>query len=151
MTHTEEATVGNRRGMRMLAVLSAIVLMFSASVVTAPPAGAHGNGSNGCTLSPDSSSFPVYYNFHHQCDRHDWCYDQLWYGLGWYNPFRGGWTGRLACDQMFLRETSGWCNSHHRYNIARRLTCNGVAVTYYQAVRNFGAPFFNNPWLDQRP
>ena len=148
MTHTTETTVGNRIRNRMMAVLSVVILMFSASMVTAPPASAHGNGSNGCTLSPDSSSFPVYYNFHNQCDRHDWCYDQLWYGLGWYNPFNGGWTGRLACDQMFLRETSDWCNNYYRYNTAGRLTCNGVAVTYYNAVRNFGAPFFNNPWLN---
>ncbi len=148
MTHTAQTTRTDKLKQRIFAVLSAFVLIFAGSVATAPPALAHGAGSNGCTLSPDSSSIPVYYNFHNQCDRHDWCYDRLWYGLGWYNPFNGGWTGRLACDNMFLREMAAWCGNYYPTNVTRRVACVGVASAYYTAVRNFGGPFFNNPWLN---
>ncbi|MFV0306673.1 MAG: phospholipase A2 [Desertimonas sp.] len=101
---------------------------------------AHGAGANGCTLSPDSLSWPVYYNFHHQCDRHDWCYDQLWFG--------GGYWGRLGCDNMFHREMRSWCAGQYRWNLPARYACYGVAATYYTAVRKFGGPYFNNPWLN---
>lgn len=133
---------------RLLPLVLAIVTSLGSAVVVGDTASAHGAGANGCTLSPDSLSFPVYYNFHDQCDRHDWCYDQLWFGWGWYNPTNGGWTGRLACDNMFHNEMRGWCGRQYSWNWAARYSCYGVAATYYTAVRNLGAPYFANPYLN---
>jgi Prokaryotic phospholipase A2 len=140
----------------MRSVALEIVMIMSLAVAglvgfSATPASAdeHGAGATGCSLSPDSANFPTYYNFHDQCDRHDWCYDQKngkGYGWGWYAP-GVGWTGRLACDNRFYGELTSWCASYYWNNAWRRGVCYGVAYTYYTAVRNFGGPYFMNPYL----
>lgn len=133
---------------RLASVAMAFVLVAGAAVATARPAAAHGVGANGCTLSLDSSSVPVRYDFHGACDRHDVCYDDLWFGKGVYNLLTGGWTGRLACDDTFLREMRTSCRALHGPNWLGRRTCEAIARTYYHAVRTLGAPFFDNPALN---
>lgn len=141
-----------RSGRVLIALLVSMGSLAGLGIVSASPASAHNpvtrTSPNGCTLSPDSSPVPVYYNFHDVCDRHDLCYDQLWFGRGWYNPFNGGWAGRLACDNMFHNEMRTWCGNQYWWSWQRRYTCYGVAATYYTAVRNFGGPFFDNPYLN---
>lgn len=97
---------------------------------------AHGPGTNGCTLSPDSSYVPVYYNFHNSCDTHDLCYLN--------KPFGNSSAGRKACDDQFLGNMRGWCAGYYSrwYQAPLRSVCNGVANTYYTAVRTFGGAFF---------
>lgn len=92
------------------------------------------NGGNGCTLSPDSSYFPVYYNFHDTCDRHDVCYDT--------KPFGDSTAGRKACDDRFRADMKSWCNNRYGSTSPARYACRGVADTYYGAVRTFGGAFF---------
>lgn len=104
---------------------------------TVRPAPLHGANQNGCTLSPDSGVVSgVYFNFHNSCDWHDQCYAYKWYG--------NSSSGRLACDQGFRTRMRGWCSSAYSawYLAYHRSVCNGVAETYYQAVRTFGGAFF---------
>lgn len=118
--------------------LAAVVLALSgfAIVGSATPAQAHDSTSNGCSNSPDSSYFPVYYNFHGACDRHDYCYHYHYYGDGYY--------GRLGCDSEFLGNMRNSCYNRypHWYQVGTRYTCYGVASTYYTAVRAFGGSHF---------
>ena len=125
------------------AVLAALLVIGA----TASPAAAHGNGSNGCSLSPDSGRFPVAYDFHGACDRHDRCYDELWFGKGTYDLLNYGWTGRLACDGVFLQEMRTSCRIGHGPGLARK-ACEAIARTYFIAVRTFGASHFDNPALN---
>jgi len=125
-------------------VLAALLMI---GVGPAPAAEAHGRGSNGCTGSPDSRRFPVAYDFHGACDRHDRCYDELWFGKGTYDLLNHGWTGRLACDGVFLLEMRTSCRVSHRQGPVR-LACEAIAHTYYTAVRLLGGPYFDNPALN---
>lgn len=97
---------------------------------------------NGCTLSPDSMVWPIYYDFKNICNRHDYCYDEMWYG--------GGEAGREKCDRTFLNEMNNWCTNQYGgvMNTGRKMSCQAVAATYYGAVRKFGKLFFNNLWLN---
>lgn len=127
-----------RKGLRLRVLLASVSLVATgmAFAVTATPASAHDSISNGCSYSPDSSSFPVYYNFHGSCDRHDYCYHYHYYGDGYY--------GRLGCDNEFRNNMRNWCYNHypHWYQVGTRYTCYGIAQTYYTAVRDFGWAFF---------
>ena len=122
----------------MLAALTAVgtVAVCTGTAAALPP----GYRPNGCTLSPDRGVIPVYYDFKGACDRHDYCYDEMWFG--------GGEVGRSGCDSLFLTEMRAWC--HSRYGAwwlsIQRAKCDGVAWTYYGAVRNFGRSYFNNPY-----
>ncbi|CAN5626982.1 hypothetical protein BH24ACT5_BH24ACT5_19440 [soil metagenome] len=95
---------------------------------------AHGGGTNGCTLSPDVSYVPVYYNFHNSCDAHDLCYI--------YKPYGNSSAGRKACDDQFYYNMRSWCRGYYSSWNPARYTCYGVAYTYYSAVRTFGGAFF---------
>lgn len=97
---------------------------------------AHEPGTNGCTLSPDVSYVPVYYDFHRACDRHDLCYIN--------KPFGNTSAGRKACDDQFRSNMRGWCAGYYWrwYQSPLRSVCYGVANTYYGAVRTFGGAFF---------
>jgi hypothetical protein len=113
-----------------------IVGLTSSVEAALPP----GYKPNGCTLSPDRGVVPVYYDFKNVCNRHDYCYDELWYG--------GGENGRARCDATFLSEMEAWCNNQYRGSLLTfpRSQCKGVAGVYYTAVRNLGRSYFNNPW-----
>lgn len=125
---------------KLVTVLGIAALLLATPAVAAkkkalPP----GYAPNGCTWSPDRGVFPTYYNFKQACNRHDYCYDQLWYG--------GGETGRLRCDRYFRDEMRSWCSKEYR-SIGRqksRYKCYGVAEVYYRAVRRFGKSYFDNP------
>lgn len=95
---------------------------------------AHGGGTNGCTLSPDVSYVPVYYNFHNSCDTHDLCYI--------HKPFGNSSAGRKACDDQFRNNMRGWCNNYYSSWNPARYVCRGMADSYYSAVRVFGGAFF---------
>lgn len=119
---------------RATTVLAAILAAVAVGAIAAPAASAHGPGQNGCTAVPDSS---WYFDFHAVCDRHDRCYDQLWYG--------GGYSGRLACDRLFHREMNDSCYRDFPAGSERRKRCFRKADEYYTGVRLFGGPAFNNP------
>jgi hypothetical protein len=95
------------------------------------PAPQHGSYQNGCTLSPDTGYWPVYYNFHSACDWHDLCYHYHW-------------RTRLGCDDGFKARMRSWCANRYDswYETTLKLSCYGVAETYYRAVRTFGGPFY---------
>ena len=118
-------------------------LAFSAATAEALPPG---YSPNGCTTGPVQPGYNE--TFRCQCNRHDYCYDELWYGWGWYNPTNGGWTGRLACDNLFHSEMRAKCGTDYSWSWPRRYACYTAAAAYYQAVRTFGAPFFANPYLN---
>lgn len=130
-----------RRGivttLAVMGALAAAVLTFGASPAAALPPGYQ---PNGCTWSPDRGWYPTYYDFKNVCNRHDYCYDEMWFG--------GGENGRARCDSLFLDEARGWCNNYYGawWLSVERAKCNGVAWTYYGAVRQFGQPYFNNPY-----
>ena len=121
-----------------------MLVSFGALAALSTPAEAKalppGWAPNGCTLSPDFGFVPTYYWFKGACNRHDYCYDELWYG--------GGESGRKACDDNFLREMNGWCNAQYPslWQTFMRNQCKGVALVYYAAVRNLGQPYFDNPY-----
>lgn len=102
------------------------VVVSSGSAVAAP---------DGCTLAPDESYLPVYYNFTAACNAHDICYEA---------KRGGGSEGRRYCDDLFRADMKGWCNSYYTrwYQAPARLAYRGVADIYYQAVRAFGGGFF---------
>jgi hypothetical protein len=129
-----------RKIIAMAALISAslgVMVLTSGSTALALPVG---YAPNGCTWSPDSSWVPVYYNFKSQCNRHDYCYDEMWFG--------GGENGRKGCDDLFLREMQGWCNNYYGawWASGNRVICRGVASTYYNTVRLVGSSYFNNPY-----
>lgn len=130
---------------RTTAVVAAILATVAVGAIAAPAASAHGPGQNGCTLVPDSGR---YFDFHAACDRHDLCYDQLWFGKGrWI--IGTGWTGRLACDDLWRREMSASCDRRYpRSGDTRRRRCGQVIGEYYAGVRLFGGPWFDNPNLN---
>lgn len=117
------------------AAASPVVGLANTAEAALPP----GYRPNGCTLSPDRGVVPVYYDFKNICNRHDYCYDEMWYGAGE--------NGRAACDRTFLSEMEAWCNSFYRGVLLTfpRSQCKGVAAIYFTAVRNLGRPYFNNP------
>jgi len=119
-----------RRLSRLAVVLTVIV---GATVIVAPAASAYPSWyhPNGCTSPGFLSSWNN--KFRSACDRHDVCYD---WELNW-----AGETGRAICDGRFLTAMNATCSGWD-------LACRGMAATYYTAVRTFGAPFFNNPWLN---
>lgn len=106
-----------------LALVTSLMLMIGCLGVGlgAPQSAlAHDATSNGCTTPVNVP----YWNdrFHSQCDTHDHCYNEKWYGP---RP-----SGKAACDNRFYREMRGNCG--------RNVVCQGVAYTYYLAVRNGG-------------
>ena len=129
----------------MAATLAAALAAFAAATIATPAASAHGPGTNGCTGVPDSGRT---FNFHAACDRHDLCYDQLWFGKGPWIP-GVGWRGRLRCDQLWSREMKDSCRARYpnRYD-PRRGSCFTVADEYYAVVRVIGGPWFDNPRLN---
>lgn len=129
-----------RRGVAMLLCVLAVLgfgVVAGGQPASALPAG---YAPNGCTLSPDRGWYPTYYDFKQQCNRHDYCYDEMWYG--------NSEAGRKACDDTFLREMVGWCSGYYRawWLAVQRNQCAGVAGVYYVAVRNLGSSYFNNPY-----
>jgi hypothetical protein len=129
----------------LAATLAAALAAFAAATIATPAASAHGPGQNGCTAVPDSGRT---FNFHAACDRHDLCYDQLWYGRGRWIPGIG-WTGRLACDNLWLREMKDSCRARYPNRFDwRRGSCEGIAEGYYAGVRLRGGPYFDNPNLN---
>lgn len=133
------------RALLVAAALCLVALSFSSSPASAakkkklPP----GYAPNGCTLSPDRgvtpTAPPTYYDFKDKCNRHDYCYDELWYG--------GGENGRAKCDSNFRREMRGWCANQYRGRVLyfQRNECYKMAQIYYGAVRAFGKDYFDNP------
>lgn len=123
-------------GLAIAAMLSMAGPVAEATAKVTLPAGYH---ANGCTMSPDRGWFPIYYDFKNVCNRHDYCYDELWFGSGE--------KGRKRCDSQFLAEARGWCNKRYKSAVlaADRVACRGVAWVYYKAVRLFGKSYFNNP------
>lgn len=135
----------HRTGTRTLALAVILAALMAAATMSPPAASAHGPGQNGCTGVPDSGR---YFDFHRACDRHDLCYDQLWFGKG-RKVLGTGWTGRLACDDLWRREMSASCDRRYpRSGDTRRRRCGQVIGEYYAGVRLFGAPFFDNPRLN---
>ncbi len=141
MSISKRGVRARRRNVAKLAVtgaLAAMALAFGAAPAAALPANYK---PNGCTWSPDRGWYPTYYDFKNVCNRHDYCYDEMWFG--------GGESGRARCDSLFLDEARGWCNSYYRawWWSAERAKCNGVAWTYYGVVRQSGKwGYFNNPY-----
>ncbi len=82
----------------------------------------------------------MYYDFKNTCNRHDYCYDEMWFGSGE--------AGRQGCDSLFLNELRGWCNRYYSawWNAAARTSSHGVAWSYYLVVRQVGSRYFNNPY-----
>lgn len=122
---------------RIITLLGALIAACGLSVGTGSAvASAHEPGTNGCTLSPDESYVPVYYNFHRSCDRHDLCYIN--------KPYGNTSAGRYQCDLDFRASMRGWCAGYYSrwWQAPLRSTCYGVADTYYTAVRTFGGAFF---------
>ncbi|GGC98144.1 hypothetical protein GCM10011512_26360 [Tersicoccus solisilvae] len=66
-------------------------------------------------------------DFRSACGKHDDCYSAA------------STTGRLACDQAFHTRLRTSCAAAYGSWDPRRYTCYGVAWTYYEAVREFGA------------
>ena len=132
-------SISSRIRLTILAVLIAMVGLLTVTIDSAEALPA-GYAPNGCTLSPDRGWWPVYYDFKAQCNRHDYCYDEMWYG--------NSADGRRRCDETFLNEMRGWCNWYYGawWLTVERGKCHGVAWTYYTAVRNLGGPYFNNPY-----
>jgi len=117
----------------------AVALAAAAGALVVTGAGtvaAHEPGTNGCTLAPDSSYVPVYYDFHAACDQHDLCYIN--------KPHGDTSAGRRVCDDEFRANMKAWCNGYYWrwYQAPARSACRGVADTYYTAVRTFGGAFF---------
>lgn len=139
-TVSRRSTTGLRRMMLTLVAALAVGAPFAIGVTAEAKSVPAGYKPNGCTLSPDRGVVPVYYDFKNQCNRHDYCYDELWYGAGE--------NGRARCDQTFLSEMVGWCNSYYGawYAAWHRGQCTNVAVVYYTAVRNLGRSYFDNPY-----
>lgn len=129
----------------LAATLAAALAAFAVAMIATPAASAHGPGTNGCTFVDDSGR---YFDFHAACDRHDLCYDQLWFGKFPY--IRGvGYIGRLACDELWRREMNASCRARYpNRDDRRRGYCYAVAATYYAGVRAGGGPFFDNPYLN---
>lgn len=129
-------------------LLACSISIGASAVLSATPAEAlpAGYSPNGCTTGPIQPGYNE--TFRGQCNRHDYCYDELWYGWGWYNPLNGGWTGRLSCDNLFHSEMRTKCANDFSWSWSRRYACYGAALVYYQAVRSFGGPFFANPYLN---
>jgi len=143
MTRTSSRRSSRYR--RALAATLAVAAAFAVSMIATPAASAHEPGTNGCTLVPDSGRT---FNFHAVCDRHDLCYDQLWFGKGRW--IRGvGYPGRLKCDNLWLREMKDSCRARYpnRYDW-RRGSCEGIAEGYYAGVRVGGGAWFDNPNLN---
>jgi hypothetical protein len=111
-----------------------LMIMIGATVLAAPAASAAPSWyhPNGCTAPGFLSSWNA--KFNSACNAHDICYD---WELNWY-----GELGRATCDGRFLAAMNATCGGG--WNVQ----CRGMAGTYYTAVRTFGAPFFNNPWLN---
>lgn len=129
--------MGTSSGSRLVRLVVGLAAAAGALVMTGGGvAEAHGGGTNGCTLSPDSSYVPVYYNFHEACDAHDRCYIN--------KPHGDSSAGRRACDDAFRADMYRWCTDYYWrwWQGALRATCKGVADTYYTAVRTFGGAFF---------
>ncbi len=111
MTLTKRA----RAGLAVLMLASVTVALTSAATASAAPAApaapavpdrpSHGPHQNGCSYSPDSGYFPVYYNFHSACDFHDLCYHWHYYG--------GGSAGRKQCDDVFKLIMRDWCGNRY--------------------------------------
>ena len=117
-------------------VLAVALSTGGGALVASGVASAHEPGTNGCSLSPDSSYVPVYYDFHRSCDRHDLCYIN--------KPHGDTSAGRQACDDAFRADMKAWCNSYYTawWQAPAKATCRGVADVYYTAVRTFGGAFF---------
>ena len=115
---------------RSIALIGSIIAFSAFGFAFAQPASAHSSISNGCTT-------PVhipYWNdrFHPQCDTHDRCYNQKWYGTAWW--------GKAPCDARFYNEMLGNCG----WNVL----CRSVAYRYYAAVRDFGwYAWYNSSWF----
>ena len=121
---------------RVVMVVVSLLGACTLAVGTATVASAHEPGTNGCTLSPDESWVPVYYNFHRSCDLHDLCYIN--------KPYGNTSAGRYQCDVDFRGNMRAWCAGYYNrwWQSPLRSVCYGVADTYYSAVRTFGGPFF---------
>lgn len=109
-----------------------LAVIVGATVVAAPAALAYPSWyhPNGCTAPGFLSSWNG--KFRSACDAHDVCYD---WELNWYLE-----PGRLTCDIRFLNAMNAKCGGD--------AGCRAMAATYFAAVRTFGRPFFNNPWLN---
>lgn len=120
-----------RRAFSRCAVV--VALIAGSLVVVAPAASAYPSWyqPNGCTAPGFLSTWNN--KFRSACNRHDVCYD-------WELNWAGEW-GRATCDGRFLANMNATCSG---WDVA----CRGAAAGYYTAVRTFGGPFFNNPWLN---
>lgn len=83
-----------------------------------------------CTWSPDSYGSA---NFKPACASHDSCYSS------------SSKSSRLTCDKRFKSALNRACNSAYDdwYDYPDKKACNGVAWTYYQAVRKAGKSHYN--------
>lgn len=86
--------------------------------------------SDYCTYSPDSYGSA---NFKPACASHDKCYSS------------SSKSSRLTCDKRFKSALNRACNSAYDdwYDYPDKKACNGVAWTYYQAVRKVGKSHYN--------
>ncbi|MCM4084330.1 phospholipase [Actinoplanes sp. TRM88002] len=80
-----------------------------------------------CTSSPDQ---PSGFDFRLSCQRHDFGYRN-------YEAAGGFASNKVRLDDMFYGDLSRKCDS---YNAVVRPACDGLAWTYYQAAKKFGAP-----------
>lgn len=83
--------------------------------------------TDGCSFSPDSWGKA---NFKPACDSHDICYSSTSH------------IDRLACDRAFHANLTRICSLSYGRGTAGRSACHSIANVYYNAVRNFGAPFY---------
>lgn len=86
--------------------------------------------SDYCTWSPDSYGSA---DFKPACAAHDVCYSS--------NSYRD----RATCDWAFKGDLNFACNTEYAswWEYTDKQACNGVAWTYYQAVRNYGESHYN--------
>lgn len=83
-----------------------------------------------CTYSPDSYGSA---NFKPACAAHDKCYSS------------SSKVSRLTCDKRFKSGLNASCNKAYDnwYDYPDKKACNGVAWTYYQAVRKAGKSHYH--------
>ncbi|MCF2710151.1 hypothetical protein I6E37_00215 [Schaalia hyovaginalis] len=82
---------------------------------------------DGCTWSPDRWGAA---NFRPACDRHDACYGP------------NSLSSRKVCDDQFYVQLQNVCIATYRDQAVQKNACLGVALAYYQAVRQFGASHY---------
>lgn len=131
-----------RWGRAIFQLFATVALLMGLTIATAPAASAYPGWyvPNGCTAPSIGHLASRKVEFRSACNRHDICYD---WELNWM-----GEPGRIICDSNFYNAMITTCNNRYGAWTWGRTACYSDAVIFHGAVRTFGGPFFNNPWLN---